>query len=513
MQKILIIDDDRDMCLLLKRFLTRHGFEVLEAYSGKKALELLETTEPSLVMCDFRLEDMEGNVLLAKVKDIYPQVPVIIITGYSDIKVAVEVMKMGAYDYITKPLFPDEILVTIKKALEAASSQDTGAVHEKHRVSSATPTATPVASHSREASSGAPNGDVIYSGEYIFGDSTVFRQLLQQIDLVGPTNYSVIIYGESGSGKEAIAQEIHKRSKRKSKPFIAIDCGALSKELAGSELFGHEKGSFTGALNQKVGSFELANGGTIFLDEVANLSYDIQVSLLRVVQERKMRRVGGVKDIELDVRIIIASNEKLWDAARKGKFREDLYHRFNEFSIDVPPLRQRPDDIMLFANHFLKLTNVELGKKIKGLSHEVENIFRNYVWYGNLRELKNVIKRSTLLTDGEFVEASALPFEISHYDKLQFEKTAMPEPSQHQHSTAFRPGGGGGETFEDLQIETSRPLSETTLKGASIDAEYDMILKALKKVNFNKSKAAKLLNIDRKTLYNKMKQYQEFNNQ
>jgi two-component system response regulator HydG len=505
MQKILIIDDDRDMCLLLKRFLTRHGFEVLEAYSGKKALELLESVEPSLVMCDFRLEDMEGNVLLAKVKEIYPQVPVIIITGYSDIKIAVEVMKMGAYDYITKPLFPDEILVTIRKALEAASSQDTGAVHQTSRPASPSP------APSAPSSSSSPSGDsdkgpqLIHSGDYIFGDTQTFKTLLQQIDLVAPTNYSVIIYGESGSGKEAIAQEIHKRSKRKSKPFVAIDCGALSKELAGSELFGHEKGSFTGALNQKTGSFEIANGGTIFLDEVANLSYDIQISLLRVVQERKMRRVGGVKDIDLDVRIIIASNEKLWDAARKGKFREDLYHRFNEFSIDVPPLRQRQDDIMLFANHFLQTTNAELGKNLRRFSPEVENIFRNYVWYGNLRELKNVIKRATLLSDGEQVEATSLPFEISHYNKLQFDKG--PSPEAQPMSNNYAPAGGN----EDG--ESTRSLSETTLKGASIDAEYDMILKALKKVNFNKSKAAKLLNIDRKTLYNKMKQYQEFNNQ
>lgn len=517
MQKILIIDDDRDMCLLLKRFLTRHGFEVLESYSGKKALELLDTVQPDLVMCDFRLEDMEGNVLLGKIKERYPQVPVIIITGYSDIKIAVEVMKMGAYDYITKPLFPDEILITIKKALAAADTHDTGAVHEKSKAVSAAP-AVPVPA---PVSSGADRKQtLVHSGDYIFGDSTVFKQLLKQIDLVGPTNYSVIIYGESGSGKEAIAQEIHKRSKRKNKPFIAIDCGALSKELAGSELFGHEKGSFTGALNQKTGSFELANGGTIFLDEVANLSYDIQVSLLRVVQERKMRRVGGVKDIELDVRIIIASNEKLWDAARKGKFREDLYHRFNEFTIDVPPLRQRPDDIMLFANHFLAQTNDELGKNIRRFSAEVENIFRNYVWYGNLRELRNVIKRATLLSDGEQIEPSSLPFEISHFSKLQFDGNATaaqaPQPAPVVAAPQPQPAAPvyqPARPVEEAVDAVNRGLGETTLKGASIDAEYEMILKALKKVNFNKSKAAKLLNIDRKTLYNKMKQYQEFNNQ
>jgi two-component system response regulator HydG len=500
MQTILIIDDDRDMCLLLKRFLTRHGYEVLEAYNGKKALEILESTEPSLVMCDFRLEDMEGNVLLGKIKEKYPHLPVIIITGYSDIKIAVEVMKMGAYDYITKPLFPDEILVTIKKALEDVEKGEGIPIVQSSSVSSST---VPEQRSASTATNKDKTQGVTISGDYIFGDSPVFKQILQQIDLVAPTNYTIIIHGESGSGKEAIAQEIHKRSKRKTKPFVAIDCGALSKELAGSELFGHEKGSFTGALNQKVGSFELANTGTIFLDEVANLSYDIQVSLLRVIQERKMRRVGGVKDIDLDVRIIIASNERLWDAVRRGKFREDLYHRFNEFSIDVPPLRQRPDDVMLFANHFLHQTNVELGKNIKRFSDEVENIFRNYVWYGNLRELKNVIKRATLLTDTAEIEASSLPFEISHFSKLQFEK--QPEPVYS--SIASVPN-----SFTEV-IENPRTVSETTLKGASIDAEYEMILKALKKVNFNKSKAAKLLNIDRKTLYNKMKQYQEFNNQ
>lgn len=502
MQKILIIDDDRDMCLLLKRFLTRHGYEVLEAYTGKKSLELLEEVEPALVMCDFRLEDMEGNVLLGKIKERYPYMPVIIITGYSDIKIAVEVMKMGAYDYITKPLFPDEILITIKKALASEP-----AAHEPRHVVAPVEKESPAAA----ATTGSPappavkenKPQVVHSGDYIFGDSPVFRTILQQIDLVAPTNYTVIIYGESGSGKEAIAQEIHKRSKRKNKPFVAIDCGALSKELAGSELFGHEKGSFTGALNLKIGSFELANGGTIFLDEVANLGYDIQVSLLRVVQERKMRRIGGTKDTELDVRIIVASNEKLWDSARKGKFREDLFHRFNEFSIDVPPLRQRPDDIMLFATHFLEQTNMELGKNIKRLSPEVEQIFRSYVWYGNLRELKNVIKRATLLSDGEQIEATSLPFEISHFNKLQFEKAHEPAPSVVAMPAPVR----------EEAPEPARTISETTLKGASIDAEYEMILKALKKVNFNKSKAAKLLNIDRKTLYNKMKQYQEFNNQ
>lgn len=466
---ILVVDDDNDMCLLLNRFLSRNGYNVASANSGQEAMNWMKKNVPALVLCDFRLDDMTGTELLGKIKEQHPSAAVIIITGYSDVKDAVEVMKLGAYDYVTKPLFPDEILLTIKKALSEEPDKNVP---------------------QRQVASGQTQPKVKPSGagQYILGESPEFAVIVKQIGLVAPTNFSVIIYGESGSGKEAIAQQIHQKSKRANKPFVAIDCGALSKELAGSELFGHEKGAFTGALNQKIGSLELANEGTIFLDEIGNLSYDIQVSLLRVVQERKIRRVGGNKDIELDVRIIVASNERLWDAARAGKFREDLYHRFNEFTIDVPALRDRPQDIMLFAHHFLSLTNAELGKSVKGFSSEVENIFNNYIWYGNLRELKNVVKRATLLTDGDMVEARSLPFEISNFSKLQFEAPA----------TAKK------DTAANVPFENR-------LKTANLDAEYEVILNALKQVNFNKSKAAVLLNVDRKTLYNKMKQFKEFN--
>jgi two-component system response regulator HydG len=488
MKKILVIDDDRDICLLLNRFLTRRGYEVIEMYTGKKALVWLDSNQPNLVMCDYRLGDMDALDMLTSIKNKYADVPVIIITGYSDMRTAVKVMKMGAYDYITKPLLPDEIIHTIQQAIE----------HNEN--SSARPVAkTKMAVPEKPA---AESSGVTYSGKYIFGDSDAFRKILKQIALVAPTSYSVIIYGETGSGKESFAQEIHKRSKRSSKTFIAIDCGALSKELAASELFGHEKGAFTGALNQKIGCFELANGGTIFLDEVANLPYDVQVSLLRVVQERKMRRVGGVKDIELDVRILIASNELLWNATRSGKFREDLYHRFNEFSIEIPPLRERKDDIILFARHFLHTTNEELGKNVKGFEPDVEEIFRKYVWYGNLRELKNVVKRATLLTEGDLIESRSLPFEISNYEKLQF---------------AEQPPGPAGTTLQSAPetksgVNPKVNLTESSLKEASIDAEYEMILQALKESNYNKSKAAQLLKIDRKTLYNKMTLYEEMKN-
>jgi two-component system, NtrC family, response regulator HydG len=496
MEKILIIDDDKDLCFVLKRFLSKHGFEVLDASTGKMALEILESVDPDLILCDFRLEDMSGSSILKKIKEKNPSVPVIIITGYSNIKTAVEVMKLGAMDYVTKPLLPDEILLTIRKALASK-------VEEKTTVNGE-------ASHVVEGGDAEQKEeklailkakrDAEAAGGYIFGDSPDFKNILNQIDLVGPTNYSVIIYGESGSGKEVIAQEIHKRSKRAHKPFIAIDCGTLSRELAGSELFGHEKGSFTGAIGTKTGSFELANGGTIFLDEIANLPYDVQVQLLRVTQERKMRRVGGTKDIDLDVRIIVASNRRLWDAAKGGQFREDLYHRFNEFQISVPPLRERVNDIMVFANHFLTQTNKELGKNVKRFSPEVEDVFKKYVWHGNLRELKNVVKRATLLSDSSVIDIKSIPFELVNYRKLQFESSgeAVAAPVVNRDNTAV--------------VSSSVPR-EPGLKSVSIDAEYEWILETLKKVDFNKSKAAKLLKIDRKTLYNKIKQYKDLNNQ
>jgi two-component system response regulator HydG len=472
--KILVIDDDVDICLLMERFLTRNGFEVTTAQSGKRGLEILNDLEPDLVLTDFKLGDINGAELLRKVKEKYPSVPVIIITGYSDIKVAINVMKQGAYDYVTKPLFPDEILMTIKKAMESKPAYEEPA-YPGEQARAKTPKIKP-----------SKTG-------YIFGDSLVSRNLMKQIDLVAPTNFSVIIYGESGAGKEAIAREIHNRSNRKDEPFVAMDCGAMSKELAGSELFGHEKGSFTGALNQKIGHFELANGGTLFLDEVANLSYDIQVSLLRVVQERKVKRIGGTKEIDLDVRILVASNEKLPEACRNGKFREDLYYRFNEFSMEVPSLRDRGEDVMIFAHFFLENTNRELNKNVKGFSDEVVECFLKYPWYGNLRELNNVVKRATLLADSDTIDTRCLPFEITNHSRLMFVDNLSPAPRQEAQPSVQRE--------PEPQVQQPRP----NLKEAAKEAEYEMIFEALKKVNFNKTKAAKLLDIDRKTLYNKMK--------
>jgi two-component system response regulator HydG len=480
MNKILVIDDDRDMRTVLAKYLLKNNYQVIEATNGKSALEVLDRGDaPDLILCDFRLGDTDGASLLQKIKQKQSHVPVVFITGYGDIKIAVEVMRLGAFDYITKPLIPQEILVTIRKALEKGAA----------KISTIA-----VSAEKNPAQSNMSN-------HYIFGNSKIFNSLLDQVKLVAPTNYSVIIYGETGSGKEGIAQEIHKRSKRKNKPFIAIDCGALSKELASSELFGHEKGAFTGALFQKTGSFEIANGGTLFLDEITNLPYDVQVSLLRVVQERKMRKVGGVIDIDLDVRIIIASNEKLWSTERNSnlKFREDLFHRFNEFSITVPPLRERKEDIKVFAEHFLQITNSELGKSVQGFTDQVTAIFQTYVWPGNLRELKNVIKRAVLLTEGTHIDVQTIPIGISNAIAQELDTSSQITENK-------------GNTFQVSGVPDSSPeKNQETLKGVGIDAEYDLILSVLKKVKFNKTKTAKILNIDRKTLYNKLDQYELLN--
>lgn len=495
MEKILIIDDDPDICTLLNRFLSRKGFEVETVNSGREGIRAAEARQPDLILTDFRLGDMDGSDVLQQLRQKWPHIPVLVMTGYSDIRMAVNVLKLGAVDYITKPIVPDEILLSIQNALNTVPAAPSGAV----------PVAAP--GQSRPSVTALRNS-------YVIGRSAAAQTMYKQIDLVAPTNYSVILYGESGSGKESIARMIHDRSSRGGQPFIAMDCGAISRDLANSELFGHEKGSFTGALGTKIGHFEAANGGTLFLDEVSNLPYDVQVSLLRVVQERRLKRIGSAKEIPLDVRIIVASNERLLTACRKGKFREDLYHRFNEFSLELPPLRERRDDIMLFAQHFLQETARELNKPLQGFSDDVAHIFIHYPWYGNVRELKNVIKRAALLTDGSRVEALSLPFEITHFQKLILDEPVSAEPNTMEPPAwtppvSFAPAEQAVPIFmhpEPQWVAQTIP-ARTDLKAVANVAEYEMIMKVLQEVRFNKSKAAQALGIDRKTLYNKLKAY------
>jgi two-component system response regulator HydG len=470
MKRILIIDDDMDMCNLLGRFLQKKGFETEAGHSGNKGIAKFKESKFDVVLCDFRLGDKEGREVLKEIKQIDPQAIVIIITGYSDIKTAVDVIKAGAFDYITKPLIPEEVLNVIGRALQQPAA--------------GTDSPKPATQISRR------NGKYSADGEFLVGQAPATKELYRQVELVAPTNYSIILYGESGTGKEVIARTIHEYSTRKGKPFIAMDCGTLSKELAGSELFGHVKGAFTGAMNDKEGHFELANGGTLFLDEVGNLSIEIQAALLRVIQERKFKRVGGVKEMDVDVRIIVASNENLQEAYRKGKFREDLFHRFNEFSIILPAFRFRKEDIPLFADFFLEKANKELNKEkdVEGFEPEVMDIFMHYSWPGNLREFRNVIRRAALLTSSGLINTRVLPPEIVDaqiYNNQQPTETFTPAPQHH-----------------------AVVHKETDLKNAAAQAEYDTIMNVLKQVNYNKSRAAEILKIDRKTLYNKIKSYQ-----
>lgn len=470
-KKILVIDDDFDMCALLSRFLEKKGYETESAHNAAKGLSKFSEAYFDIVLCDFRLGDKDGKDVLMKIKEAKPKTIVIIITGYSDIKTAVDVIKLGAYDYITKPLIPDEVINVIEKALAAPTPEAPAA---------------PV-----NANNPAPKNKKSYSlsanKEFLVGQDGETAKVYKQIEIVAPTNYSVILYGESGTGKEVIAKTIHESSNRRGKPFVAMDCGTLSKELSGSELFGHVKGAFTGAITDKEGHFELANGGTLFLDEVSNLAKDVQASLLRVIQERKFKRVGGTKEMDVDIRIIVASNENLQEAYQKGKFREDLYHRFNEFSINLPALRNRKDDIPLFAEFFLDKTNLELQKNIEGYEEDVEEMFMNYSWPGNLREFRNVVRRAVLLTPSGKINSNVLPWEIT--------KSLL--------DNEFQINGHG-----ELMTNEDAGFKVVDLKDAAAKAEYDTIMNVLKEVNFNKTKAAEILNIDRKTLYNKIKIYQ-----
>ncbi|QIH38744.1 sigma-54-dependent Fis family transcriptional regulator [Flavobacterium sp. Sr18] len=444
MTKILLIEDDVAFCKLLEKFLIKKSFEVTTAFSAAEAKSKVKNSEFDLIITDLRLPDYDGILLMTEIKAIHPAVPVLLMTGYSDVSTAVKAIKNGAADYISKPFNPEEVLLVINNALHSNSK-------ELNNVAS-------ISKSVKQATKKAENN-------FVQGISKASQKLAEYIQLVSPTNMSVLIIGESGTGKEVIAKSIHENSSRKNTNFIAVDCGSIPKELAASEFFGHVKGSFTGAIQDKIGFFEAANGGTIFLDEIGNLSYENQIQLLRALQERKIKPVGSNKEINVDIRIITATNEDLREAVKRGDFREDLYHRINEFSIHSPSLTERNEDLMLFSDFFLEKSNQELNKNVLGFSSEVMTIFQNYRWPGNLRELQNCIKRAILLTQGDFVEKAALPAEFFQNEE---------------------------------KVTTDFSLSEN---------EKETIMEALNKTNNNKTEAAKLLKINRKTLYNKLKLY------
>ena len=438
MAKILLVDDDTTFGLMLKTWLTKRGFVVEDVFSAESALKKLQSEPFDIVLTDLRLPDKDGIFLLKNIKKHYVGTQVILMTGYADIYTAVESIKAGAFDYVSKPVIPEEILKKIQEALEQ-KERSVQKIQEKKRL----------------------------SVPYVKGTSPEAEKLYEYIRLVAPTMMTVLITGESGSGKEYIARLIHAQSNRKDAPFVAVDCGAIPKDLAASEFFGHVKGAFTGAVNDKTGYFVAASGGTVFLDEIGNLSYDVQIQLLRALEERKVKPVGSDKEVAFDVRIISATNENLTKAVAEGNFREDLYHRLNEFSLKALSLRERREDISLFANHFLAASNQELGKEVIGFEEEVMRIFKNYIWPGNLREMRNVVKRATLLCQSGFIGKNDIPAE------LDLPVTVTPE-----------------------DFASRREKNEA-----------DLIREALMKTHNNKSEAARLLKIDRKTLYNKMKLY------
>ena len=439
MAKILIVDDDTTFCIMLKNWLGKRGFDTESAFSCKDAVKKLEKENFDVVLSDLRLPDKDGIELLRSVKERVPATQFILMTGYADIQTAVTAIKAGAFDYVSKPVIPDEILKKLQEALKIEASPSGKA--DKPRASAETVT-------------------------YIKGVSEGADRLYEYIRLVGPTMMSVLINGESGTGKEYIARLIHSMSNRKDGPFVAVDCGAVPKDLAAGEFFGHTKGAFTGAVTDKEGYFVTASGGTIFLDEIGNLPYDVPVQLLRALEVRKVHPVGGNKDVPVDVRIISATNENLKEAVANGTFREDLYHRLNEFSIQAIPLRERKEDILIFANSFLDNANEELGKKVVGFDPEVLALFRDYRWPGNLREMRNMVKRATLLCQGDYITKECLPREMWE----------NPAPREKSH--------------------VSRR-----------EMEKELIRDALQKCHNNKSEAARMLQIDRKTLYNKLKAY------
>ncbi len=438
---ILILEDDLTFSVMLSTWLGKKGFNVSTVSTVSDAKNKIKQTTFDIILSDFRLPDGTGLNLLEWITDKKIAVPVIMMTSYADIQTAVQSIKSGASDYVAKPVNPDELLGKINDIIKVPISS----------------------SHKAKQNTEQSSGNL-----YLEGQSLVAKQLYEHVSLVAPTDMSVLITGASGTGKEYIARRIHQLSKRNQFPFIAIDCGSIPKELAASEFFGHIKGSFTGAINNKTGAFVAGNGGTIFLDEIGNLSYEVQVQLLRAIQERKVRPIGDNQEIDINVRLISATNEDLHQAIENKSFREDLYHRINEFTIHIPDLKDRREDLLLFANHFLDLANRELQKNIVGFDAETTNLFQSYSWPGNLRQMKNTIRYATLLASGNYITLNELPKEL-------------------------------------IEVKNLPQTPVTQLKDKT--TERLLIIKALEEAGNNKAKAARLLGIDRKTLYNKLKAF------
>lgn len=452
-KNILILEDDVTYGTMLKTWFEKKSWKA--SWVSKVELAKLEfnTDKFDLILSDLRLPDGDGIIFLTWLRENRIMTPFIIMTNYSDVQTAVLAMKLGAFDYLQKPINPTILQQKIDSALNQPEINNEVKTASKPKIK-----------------------DNNTEKNVVRGKSVVMQRLYSHLNLVAPTKMSVLILGESGTGKEYIARMIHENSNRKSSPFIAVDCGSLSMELAPSELFGHKKGSFTSAVADKVGVFVAANGGTVFLDEIGNLSYEVQKQLLRALQEQVVRPVGSSSDIKVDVRIIAATNENLEKAIEEGRFRQDLYHRINEFTVNVPPLRERLEDIEEFCYHFIKQANAELDKNVDMISQEALSVLKQQNWYGNLRELRNVIRRSVLFS----------------YDNI-LRKENLPDFHREQKNNKQ----------SDVIIDNTISYQKLSLKSD----EKEQIIAALNQSGGNKTLAAKLLKIDRKTLYNKMHLY------
>ena len=452
MDKILVVDDERSMRDFLSIMLKKAGYDVTTAVDGEEAVNVLHKDIFDLVITDLKMPKVDGLQVLKTVKELSPDTVVIVITAFASTETTVEAMKEGAYDYITKPFQNDEMKIRIKKALEKRRLSAENILLKKQLKDRAV-------------------------FDNIIGKSEKIEKVFELVRKVSDSMSNILIYGESGTGKELIARAIHFNSRKKDKPFVTINCGALPEGLLESELFGHMKGSFTGAVFNKEGLFEVANGGTIFLDEVGETSPAIQVKLLRVLQDKEFKRVGGTKEIKVDVRIITATNRDLSKAVSEGKFREDLYYRLNVIPITLPPLRERTDDIPLLADHFLNKFNKALNKNVKGFSQTTMELFRNYEWRGNVRELENVIERAVALSNSEIITPEYLP------DILR---------DSSRSSSA---------------IPVNIPQEGLDLEGLIGDIEKELLLKALEKTNWIKKDAAKLLHLNFRSFRYRLDKY------
>ncbi|MCF7793821.1 MAG: sigma-54 dependent transcriptional regulator [Candidatus Cloacimonetes bacterium] len=459
MNKILVIDDNKNMQIILKNILSDEGYDIDTVGNGKDGLSLVKELIPDLVLLDIRLPQMNGMDVLKKIKEYDSEMLVIMITAFGDIKTAVEAMKMGAYDYVTKPFVNEDLTLTIQKALKTRSL-------------------------SREVKCLRKKLDGKVKQADITGESPQINRVKKQINLIAPTDMSVIIQGKSGTGKEVVANLIHKKSNRKNGAFVPIDCGAIPDTLVESELFGYEKGAFTGAHANKKGKFEAASGGTLFLDEITNLPAAAQAKLLRVLQERSIQRVGSTKSIKVDVRIIVATNLDILEVVNSGDFRDDLFHRLNEFKLDLPLLSKRKDDIPLLADEFLEEANDALCKEIAGFTPEAMKVMLSYSWPGNVRELKHLVKRAVLLEDNNRISKETIDQEITMV-------------SQNKSSASI-------DEYYQRIMDKGYSLADITSE-VSHNMEREIIQRVLLDVKYNKSKAARILNIDRNTLYSKIK--------